>query len=258
MRFVEMQTSSSIKNGPTSGHYHTSETNNSFDSALAAACAELENCRAEGREDLSSAFVDLLYSLFRIRAQTLKWNWHGCKHVLISEIVQECVLNFWRGSSRHGKMRENLRNLSGTSLKAYVAGTVHLLTLRQQWIALKTEERQRGYWVAPAAMNQKPGDDGNARPWWDSVLDGAQSNAFHSQAISPLDLADVMLPGESGWDPGVIEAAVEFFASTGHTDFSAILLGENRKICRPVADSKRTAQRRQLEKKTKLRLALMK
>ena len=237
-----------VKN--TNAPLREDHSQNPFEAALAAACAELEK-----RGRFTAALSDMLYRLFRIRTQKAGWSGGGCRHVILEEVVQECMLNFWNGLRRPGKMRSHLRTLTGASLRAYVAGTVRLLILRQRWDLLKKEERQRGYWFAPAVMTREL-DEETGRNWWDD-LPATQSDGHSSPAVSPLDLKKIMAGRPGRFEHKVIEAAAEFFAACGHKEFADHLLAAAKAAGQLKEKSRRTAQRRELENKRKLRKELM-
>ena len=226
------------------------DSQNSFDAALDAACAELEK---SGR--FTAALPELLYRLFRIRALKDGWSGGACRHAILEEVVQECMLNFWNGLRRPGKMRSHLRSLTGASLRAYVAGTVRLLILRQKWDLLKKEERQRGYWFPPAVMTREL-DEETGRNWWDD-LPAAGTDGHRSLAVSPLDLEKIMAGRPGGFEHKVVEAAAEFFAASGHREFADHLLAAAKAAGQGKEKSRRTAQRREMENKRQLRKDLM-
>ena len=226
------------------------DSRNSFDAALAAACAELEK---SGR--FTAELSEALYRLFWIRAQKDGWNGGCCRHAILEEVVQECMLNFWNGLRRPGKMRSHLRALTGASLRAYVAGTVRLLILRQKWDLLKKEERQRGYWFPPAVMTREL-DEETGRNWWDD-LPAARSDGHGSPAVSPLDLEKIMAGRPGRFEHKVVEAAAEFFAASGHKEFADHLLAAAMVAGQRKEKSRRTTQRRELENKRQLRKDLM-
>ena len=224
-------------------------SHNSFDSALDAACTELERF---GR--FTCTLSEMLYRLFRIRAQRGKWSGDECNNTILEDVVQECMLNFWNGLRRPGKMRSHLRTLTGISLRAYVAGTIRLLILRQKWLLLKNEVRQRGYWFPPAVMTREL-DEENARNWWDD-LPAAEWERRGAPTVSPLDLEQIMAGQPGGFERKVVEAAAEFFAASGHKDFADELLAAAKVTGQRNEKSKRTTQRRMLENKRQLKKKL--
>jgi len=214
---------------------------NSFVSALAAVCGELE------KSGDCTGSLPTLYRLFWIRAQLDVSRGGGCSPEILEEVVQDCMMNFWNGLRRPGKMRTNLQSLTGSNLKAYMAGTVRLLVRRQTGILMKKEVRQRGYSTPPAIMTKKL-DGETCENWWDELTTAL--GAGQGSKVSPMDLEKIMAVVTGGFDQKVLEAAAEFFEAAGHTEFAEHLLSAANA---QQEKSKRTAQRRKLENKQKLR-----